>query len=126
MAKVPKPQVPAIARSLFITSFHDSFHNYRRRSEGTVLRKGILQVDNGDVVPCNSYLLLKYNARSEVEIRSSARFVKYLFNYVCKRYDSAYIEFVSNVIQPNGNNTVTYDEAVNFANMRYVSSHDRI
>ncbi|XP_021745360.1 uncharacterized protein LOC110711289 [Chenopodium quinoa] len=49
-------------------------------------------VDNGWVVPYNSWLLLKYDCHINVEISSSIKSVKYLYKYVHKGVDRVSME----------------------------------
>ncbi|XP_039601724.1 LOW QUALITY PROTEIN: uncharacterized protein LOC120523984 [Polypterus senegalus] len=66
---------------------------YRRRQDGTNMNVGNYQIDNRWIVPCNKYLLLKYNAHINVEISSTIKSVKYLFKYVYKGHDRATLTF---------------------------------
>src|SRR6218665_1861809 len=54
---------------------------YRRRSSEQVEMRDIL-MDNNSVVPYSPYLLLKYNAHFNVEIRTSLRAIKYIYKYI--------------------------------------------
>ena len=66
---------------------------YRRRYDGrthTATRDDILMTfDNGDVVPHNRFLLLKFDAHINVEIASNISCVKYIYKYIYKGEDRA-------------------------------------
>jgi ATP-dependent DNA helicase PIF1 len=65
---------------------------------------------NRDVVPYNSYLLLKYNAHINVEICSTIKSVKYLYKYVYKGHDRA--------------NVLITDEIENYLECRYLCAQE--
>ena len=82
------------------TNAEDGYPVYRRRDSGRVVNVGGAQLDNRWVVPYNPYLLLKFNAHINVDICSTVSAVKYLYKYVYKGHDRAFIEF--NAFGENG------------------------
>uniref|UniRef100_A0A2S2QZL5 Uncharacterized protein n=1 Tax=Sipha flava TaxID=143950 RepID=A0A2S2QZL5_9HEMI len=53
---------------------------YRRRDDGRAALVRNRELFNDSVVPYNPYLLLKYNAHINVEVCSTVKSVKYLYN----------------------------------------------
>ena len=85
----------------FPKQLHDVTHNsksgfpmYRRRKNGfktkSILNESVL-VDNSYVVPYNPGLLLKYNCHINVEICSTIQAIKYVYKYVYKGPDKAFV-----------------------------------
>ncbi|TMS37429.1 hypothetical protein L596_004364 [Steinernema carpocapsae] len=68
---------------------------------------------NAHVVPYNSFLLLKYNAHINVEYIGSGKTLEYVFKYVMKGHDRAYVR-VTSYGEPKrddqGREIVNYDE----------------
>ena len=70
------------------------FPTYRRRKNGhtckSILNENVT-VDNAYVVPYNPGLLLKYNCHINVEICSTIQAIKYVYKYVYKGPDKAFV-----------------------------------
>ena len=88
-------------RKYFPKAFNEKTHNsksgfpeYRRRRNlhtcQSILNKSI-KVDNSYVVPYNPGLLLKYNCHINVEICSTLQAIKYVYKYVYKGPDRAFV-----------------------------------
>ena len=71
----------------------NSYLLYRRRDNGRTFTKYVRgrfrTFNNGDVVPHNRYLLMKYNAHINVEVASNFRCCKYIYKYIYKGEDRA-------------------------------------
>ena len=91
----------------------DAYPEYRRRSGGS-FRNG---ATNQYVVPYNKYLLKKFNAHINVEVCTSFSAVKYVFKYIYKGYDCAYVKFY----EKDGEEQGCIDEIKNFIDSRYVT-----
>ena len=76
-------------------------------------------VDNGWVVPHNSFLLMKYNCHLNVESVHSIAAVKYLYKYVTKGPDRASFE---REVDENG--ATIHDEVKQFEEARYFSGSE--
>lgn len=102
----------------------DGYPLYRRREDRRsvrVIRNHIeYTVDNRWVVPYNPYLVTKYDAHINVEICSSITAVKYLYKYVYKGHDRAFVEFT--IVDQDRNQIQGHDEIKQYLNARYVSS----
>ncbi|CAM2708036.1 unnamed protein product [Rotaria socialis] len=103
----------------------DGYPIYRRRnnSNETHFTRNKIQVDNRFVVPCNSFLSLKYNAGINVELCSTVKAIKYINNYITKGYDCARIGVQVNA-NDNLEKVVDYDEIKQYLNCRYMSSQE--
>ena len=83
---------------------------YRKDSKGKMITR-----DNRHVATYNPYLLKKYNCHINVEYVESIRAVKYLYKYIYKGHDCAFIKVVEN--QRNLN----YNEADAFIQGRCIT-----
>ena len=77
-------------------------------------------LDNRWVVPYNHFLLLKYNAHTNVEICTTVSAVKYLYKYVYKGHDKAIVEF--SVDNADNSGPKRKDEVANYLEARYISA----
>lgn len=91
----------------------DSYPTYGRPDNGRSIRKGNHIYTNGDVVPHNLYLLLKYRCHLNVEVAISIAAVKYLFKYITKGHDRTSLS----IEEENEK-----DEILQYLNGRYVSA----
>lgn len=76
----------------------DGYPLYKRPDDGryvTVGRKKQTLASNADGVPYNSWLLARYNCHINVEICSSLRSYKYIYNYVYKVVDQILLELLA-------------------------------
>ncbi|XP_061346430.1 uncharacterized protein LOC133292063, partial [Gastrolobium bilobum] len=100
--------------SLFaaVTSYMmHGFPHYKRRNNGSVVKKSGVELDNRYVVPYNAKLLLKYQAHINVEYTCQSNAIKYLFKYIHKGQDR-----VTTAINHSD------DEIKMFYDCRYVSA----
>ncbi|XP_065664492.1 uncharacterized protein LOC136086144 [Hydra vulgaris] len=74
-------------------------------------------VDNRWVVPYNPWLSKKYQAHINVEACMSVKAVKYLYKYICKGRDCAYILI---------NEKVNHDKVNTFLDCRFVSAPEAL
>ena len=91
----------------------NGYPEYYRPDNGRTVRKGNVELDNRSVVPYNPLLCKKYNAHINLEACVSIKSVKYLYKYIYKGHDAAYIEF---------NERIHHDEIKTFVDTRYVSA----
>ncbi|GBM08867.1 hypothetical protein AVEN_57419-1 [Araneus ventricosus] len=68
---------------------------YQRRARGPV-KFGIHEMDNRWIVPYNTWLIKKFSAHINVEVRSSVKSVKCLYKCVYEGHDAASIILQSN------------------------------
>ena len=101
------------------TSFNDKGIQYRRPKNGPCFVKNGNTYDNRHVVPYSPYLLYKYRSHINVEACMSVSSIKYLFKYIHKGYDAAFIEK-----QAISRNQV--DEIQEYMECRYVSAQESI
>jgi hypothetical protein len=73
----------------------NSYPLYKRR-KGIIATKyygsNSVLIDNRNIVPHNSYLLIKFNAHINLEICTDILAVKYLYKYIYKGFDKAIID----------------------------------
>jgi hypothetical protein len=98
----------------------DAYPTYRRRNDGVGITIKNVFVNNSWVVPYNKYLLMKYQAHINVEVCTSIKSVKYLYKYVYKGYDSAYMSLKREMEISSG--PLDYDEINAHIDARYVSA----
>ncbi|XP_071035337.1 uncharacterized protein [Parasteatoda tepidariorum] len=84
-----------------------------QRSITKPIKVGKYDIDNRWVVPYNPWLSRKFNAHINVEICASVKSVKYLYKYVYKGHDAAYIKLQLN-------DDANHDEILTFLDGRYV------
>ncbi|XP_061341343.1 uncharacterized protein LOC133287696, partial [Gastrolobium bilobum] len=89
----------------------DGFPHYKRRNNGSVVKKSGVELDNCYVVPYNAKLLLKYQAHINVEYTCQSNAIKYPFKYIHKGQDR-----VTTAINHSD------DEIKMFYDCRYVSA----
>ena len=92
-----------------------SFAVYRRRDSGIRTSAGL---DNRWVVPHNPSLLLRYGCHVNVEVCSSVRCVKYIYKYLHKGPDRAYLR-----VQAAQQGDVR-NEVQTFLDARYVAAYE--
>ena len=68
----------------------------QHRQNGRVVQKqvpggGMVALTNQYVVPYNPYLCQKYNCHINVEVSMTILAVQYLYKYICKGHDCAYV-----------------------------------
>ena len=71
-------------------------------------------------MPCNPYLLLRYNCHINVEICSGLKVVKYLYKYIYKGHDRAVV-----YISHDGDNKYI-DEIRDYQDARWVSTQEAL
>ncbi|PLW30554.1 hypothetical protein PCANC_26008 [Puccinia coronata f. sp. avenae] len=81
----PKPFTP---RTVIIDGAYPA---YKRRDNGRTVTKGASQFHNGHVVPYNRFLSLMFNCHLNVEIPVNSTAIKYLYKYITKGHDRAYM-----------------------------------
>ncbi|KAH7713457.1 hypothetical protein AAVH_19195 [Aphelenchoides avenae] len=100
----------------------DGYPLYRRSQNGRELLYGNgpnpRRADNRWIVPYCPALLKKYNCHMNVEIVQGIRAVKYLYKYIFKGFDRAYME-----IAPT-DTVLEWDEIAQHLDARYVSSSE--
>ena len=95
----------------------NEFPKYRRRNTGLSYDKSpTFKVDNRLIVPYNSELLQIFDCHINVEAVSSLKSVKYIYKYIYKGHDSAYLIITG----PSNETTINHDEIRNFIEARYV------
>ncbi|XP_074352461.1 uncharacterized protein LOC141691590 [Apium graveolens] len=95
----------------------------RRRTEASILKKGVL-LDNLYVVPYNRDLLLRFHCHINLEVCNSSRSLKYLFKYCLKGHATAIMLLKKKNKKDTPNETTTkaksMDEIKNFLDGRYI------
>ncbi|XP_058757345.1 uncharacterized protein LOC131630582 [Vicia villosa] len=93
---------------------------YCRRSNTHFIVKNGIQLDNRNVVPYNTRLLLKYQSHINMEWCNQSTSIEYLFKYIHKGYD----KITASVVASNSNkdaNNEPIDEIKQYLDYRYVS-----
>ena len=109
-----------------------SYPQYRRRSpadDGRTVVKMVsgkpVVLDNGYVVPYNSYLSLKYDAHINVEILTSVVGVKYIYKYITKGPDRCIIALKKDKDGVGEESELEpVNEVENFLNARYLGASE--
>ncbi|KAH7706842.1 helitron helicase-like protein [Aphelenchoides avenae] len=95
---------------------------YRRREDVREFAYGSApnqrRADNGWIVPYGPALLKKYSCHMNVAIVQDIRAVKYLYKYIFKGFDRAYLELAST------DTVLEWDEITQHLDARYVSSSE--
>ena len=105
----------------------NSFAVYRRPNNERYIEKSNKKLDNGWVVPYNTFLLKKYQAHINVEWCNKGIFIKYLFKYVTKGVDrgKVYIQRVkSGEPAPCDGQAKPVDEVKEYLDCRYTCDQD--
>ncbi|XP_071740753.1 uncharacterized protein [Rutidosis leptorrhynchoides] len=89
---------------------------YRRRNNGRTIKKQGHDLDNGNVVPYNPFLLKKYQAHINVEWCNQVGAIRYLFKYIHKGNDRV----TAGVCEEDT------DEIRQFYDCRYISSCEAV
>ena len=105
---------------------HNSYPQYRRRDQGHTTTKQAngqnVVLDNRNVVPYNPYLSRRYNCHINVETCSGINAIKYIFKYVYKGHDRAFVVFG----QRNPNNRDRPDEIKLHLDARWISPYEAL
>ncbi|XP_058775184.1 uncharacterized protein LOC131649437 [Vicia villosa] len=99
---------------------HEGYPLYIRRDTGNTVTKKDVDLDNRFVVPCNPYLLKKFQAHINIEWCNQGTSVKYLFKYINKGYDritATVVDTTNDGSSLNGD----LDEIKQYLDGRYVS-----
>jgi hypothetical protein len=88
-------------------------------------RKGTrapLMLDDSRVIPYNPFLLLKYGSHINIEYVFGQKACKYIFKYVLKGFEKAYVQV--NRMNQDGNdaNVFDYDEIAATFKVRYMTA----
>jgi hypothetical protein len=110
--RYPQPFCDVIVQS------KDSYPIYRRREDGQKEKVCGHELDNRWVMPYNSYLLYLFNCHINVEACGSIKAVKYLFKYIYKGHDRA---FVAMREADKEDNEVNIDEIKQYRDARWVT-----
>ena len=90
---------------------------YRRRGQHRAELRNYT-VNDSWVVPHNPQLRMKFNCHMNLEICTTAKSVKYIFNYIHKGNDAAYIEIRQQYLN--------HDEILQHLNAQYVGPHQAV
>jgi hypothetical protein len=88
------------------------------------VQKNKVALDNGNVVPYNPFLLMRYQAHINVEACNKSNAIKYLFKYVNKGPDRSNIQ-ISNA-KSAGKEDEPVDEIKRFYDCRYLSPSEAV
>ncbi|MCI03859.1 ATP-dependent DNA helicase PIF1, partial [Trifolium medium] len=102
----------------------DGYPSYKRRDTGVVVQKNGVKLDNGNVVPYNPFLLMRYQAHINVESCNKSNAIKYLFKYVNKGPDRSNIQITNGKSAANEPEIV--DEIKRFYDCRYLSPSEAV
>uniref|UniRef100_A0A1I7XY80 Helitron_like_N domain-containing protein n=1 Tax=Steinernema glaseri TaxID=37863 RepID=A0A1I7XY80_9BILA len=91
MRRQPAPEGVAIT--------DDNRHLYGSRHVKKLRSGEVIVQDNRHVVPYNPYILLKYNAHANLEYVGSAKCLEYIFKYVMKGHDRAYVKVTAKCLE---------------------------
>ncbi|GJW13287.1 DNA helicase PIF1, ATP-dependent [Tanacetum coccineum] len=95
------------------TVFEDSgYRIYKRRNDGSTIKKSEIDLHNGYVVPYNPGLLRRYQAHINIEYCNHVGFIKYLFKYINKGPDRVSVTIDGEEV----------DEIKDYLNCRYLSA----
>ncbi|GAU50222.1 hypothetical protein TSUD_409010 [Trifolium subterraneum] len=97
----------------------DGYQSYKRRDTGVVVQKNGVKLDNGNVVPYNPFLLMRYQGHINVESCNKSNAIKYLFKYVNKGPDRSNVQ-ISNSKSATDEPEIL-DEIKRFYDYRYIS-----
>ena len=105
----------------------DGYPIYRRRDTKTKAKVGKYTIDNRWVVPHNRRLLKELKAHINCEVCTSIKSVKYIFEYIYKGHDCAYIIIKT----PDGNDgapepQLQHDEIKAYLDARYVCAPESV
>ncbi|XP_071738697.1 uncharacterized protein [Rutidosis leptorrhynchoides] len=96
---------------------------YRRRDNGCYVSKGDSVLNNGFVVPYNSFLLKRYQSHINVEWCNQTGAIKYLFKYINKGPDRITAGIVTTNSDENGEvDGRNVDEIKEYYDCRYISA----
>ncbi|GJX76229.1 uncharacterized protein Tco_0323040 [Tanacetum coccineum] len=96
---------------------------YRRREDGKFVENNHVRLNNGFVVPYNSYLLKKYQAHINVEWCNQAGSIKYLFKYINKGLNRVTSKIqVGDRDNEAPSNDEVVDEIKDYYDCRYLSA----
>lgn len=106
-----------------------SYPNYKRPENGRTVVKNGQVFNNSHVVAYNPYFLMRYECHLNFEIAASIHSVKYLYKYVMKGHDRAYIEVIKEGNSEEGERVGTkriyqQDETIRLMNTRYVGPQE--
>ncbi|WJX30708.1 hypothetical protein P8452_19214 [Trifolium repens] len=102
----------------------DGYPCYKRRDTRICVQKNKVALDNGNVVPYNPFLLMRYQAHINVEACNKSNAIKYLFKYVNKGPDRSNIQ-ISNA-KSAGKEDEPVDEIKRFYDCRYLSPSEAV
>ncbi|MCH79313.1 ATP-dependent DNA helicase PIF1 [Trifolium medium] len=102
----------------------DGYSSYKRRNTGVVVQKKGVKLDNGNVVPYNPFLLMRYQGHINVEYCNKSNAIKYLFKYVNKGPDRSNLEITNGKGVSNQKEPV--DEIKRWYDCRYLSPSEAV
>jgi len=104
---------PFFEGQAFNSEVHGSTVQKKCHAGGTMI-----ELDNTRVVPYNPFLTLKYGSHINIEFVSSQQCVEYIFKYIMKGCDMAYVR----VVRADGTveAVVNFDEIAHYFKVRYM------